>query len=278
MFHLNNLWPDGLVWLVLAATVLSLFARPQVWPTMLGITALTALYFSRISLLAVASVALGLTIAKLSQRHKGRYHILCHVLVIIWALFLTLHLIPGFDNLLVVEQAVTGSGSIPFTMYLNLDKPLIVFGLLLLSPTMLKHDGSITRPEIVSLTVLFLALPLIAWGTGIVRPEMSIPDWIWLFMLNNLLFTCVAEEALFRGYIQHSLVQRYSPTVGVGIASFLFGLAHFSGGILFIAVATLAGLLYGIAYHWSGRLVYAVLIHFAFNLVHLLFFTYPLAN
>ncbi|WEM45608.1 type II CAAX endopeptidase family protein (plasmid) [Photobacterium sp. DA100] len=245
---------------------------------MLSITALTALYFSRISPLALTIVVLGLAVAKLSHRQKSGYNILCHIFVITWALFLALHLIPGFDNLLVVEKAVTGSGSIPFTMYLNLDKPLIVFGLLLLSPTMLKHDRSITRPQIVSLAVLFLALPLIAWGTGIVHPEKSVPDWIWLFILNNLIFTCVAEEALFRGYIQHSLARRFSPSVGISIASLLFGFAHFSGGVWFIAIATLAGLLYGFTYHWTGRLLYAVLIHFAFNLVHLLFFTYPLAN
>jgi membrane protease YdiL (CAAX protease family) len=59
------------------------------------------------------------------------------------------------------------------------------------------------------------------------------------------------------------------------IAALLFGLAHFAGGPLLIFFAALAGLIYGLAWQWSGRLWIATLVHFAFNLTHLLLFTYP---
>lgn len=278
MFHLNDLWPDGLVWLLLASTVLSLFFKPKMWPALLSLTAVAALYFSRISPLALGVVVIGLAVAKLSQRQTGAYKAICHGFVIIWAVAFVLHLVPGFNNLLVLDKALTGTNSIPFTMYLNLDKPLIVFGLLLLVPSMLKQTTVISRPQLTILAVLFVALPFLAWSTGIVQPEASLPVWTWVFIINNLLFTCVAEEALFRGYIQQRLIQRFNPIVGIIVASILFGLAHFAGGILFIAIATLAGLLYGLTYYWTGRLAFAVVTHFAFNLVHLLFFTYPMAN
>ncbi|SQL02415.1 CAAX amino protease [Pseudomonas aeruginosa] len=40
--------------------------------------------------------------------------------------------------------------------------------------------------------------------------------------------------------------------------------------------AGLAGLIYGLAWLWSGRLWVATLFHFGLNLTHLLLFTYPL--
>ena len=278
MFHVNDLWPDGLVWLLLAGTVLSLFFMPRIWPVLLGTTGLVALFLDRISPIALVFTLFGLGIAKISQGQKGLYKRLCHILVVIWGVCLALHQIPGFDNLLVLEKTLTGSDSIPFTMYLNLDKPLIAFGLLLLAPAMLWQKTYANRQQLAIIFGLFLTLPFIAWGVGIVQPEFSLPNWIWVFVINNLIFTCVAEECLFRGYIQRGLCQRFSPTVGITVASLLFGMAHFAGGALFILVATLAGLLYGLTYFWTGKLAFAVLIHFAFNLVHLMFFTYPMSH
>ncbi|MGL6500415.1 hypothetical protein ACSZOJ_19370 [Aeromonas dhakensis] len=48
-----------------------------------------------------------------------------------------LHLIPGFTNLKVLDQVQAGPASVPFNMYLNLDKPLVFFGLLLAWPALL---------------------------------------------------------------------------------------------------------------------------------------------
>jgi uncharacterized protein len=58
-------------------------------------------------------------------------------------------------------------------------------------------------------------------------------------------------------------------------ASVLFGGVHLGGGIEFALLATLAGLGYGTVYYWTGRLHYAVLLHFAVNAVHLLAFAAP---
>jgi uncharacterized protein len=58
-------------------------------------------------------------------------------------------------------------------------------------------------------------------------------------------------------------------------ASVLFGVVHLGGGIAFALLATLAGLGYGAVYYWTGRLHYAVLLHFAVNAVHLLAFAAP---
>ena len=116
----------------------------------------------------------------------------------------------------------------------------------------------------------------IAVGLGALNIEWSLPGWWWLFAINNLLFTCVAEEAFFRGFIQQAITKRFNSLIGLLLASLLFGIAHFAGGFLFVIFATLAGIGYGLTFAITGRLWVAVLVHFAFNVVHLIVFTYPL--
>lgn len=60
------------------------------------------------------------------------------------------------------------------------------------------------------------------------------------------------------------------------LSSVIFGLMHLGGGVLLVVFATLAGVLYGLAWLWSGRLWVATVLHFTLNLCHALFFTYPL--
>jgi len=278
MIFPNDLLPEVITWLLLATTVITAFIQPRYWLHLLVITFASALYFNNVNFVGILAITAGLAVAALAREAKGKWKVACHCLVIMWCLALVLHLIPGFNNLLVLDKVITGPESIPFTLYLNLDKPMAFFGLLLLVPTMLGKRNILSPKHISILAISFILLPVVPLVLNLVKPELSVPSWWWIFALNNLLFTCVAEEALFRGYIQRLLTQRFNPLVGIGIASLLFGAAHFAGGPLFIVVASLAGLLYGLTYYWSGKLSYAVAIHFGFNMVHLLFFTYPLAN
>ena len=93
-----------------------------------------------------------------------------------------------------------------------------------------------------------------------------------LFLTSNLFLTCVAEEAAFRGVIQGLLARRLGTdlrTVNgwlpVLLAAVLFGLAHAAGGPLYVGLAMLAGLGYGLAYALSARIELAIALHFALN-------------
>ncbi len=93
----------------------------------------------------------------------------------------------------------------------------------------------------------------------------------------NLGITCLVEELIFRGLLQRELVGRFGVVAGIGLATALFGAAHLPAGFGFAGLATLAGLGYGLAFHYSGdRLWVAVLLHGAVNSLHLLLLTYPL--
>ncbi|WP_146135922.1 CPBP family intramembrane glutamic endopeptidase, partial [Yersinia pseudotuberculosis] len=127
--------------------------------------------------------------------------------------------------------------------------------------------------------VLILSVPallLLAVALGGLKIELHTPVWIGSFIIANLFFVCLAEEALFRGYLQQRLGQWLGSYPALVITALLFGSAHFAGGPLLMLFAALAGVIYGLAWLWSGRLWVAVAFHFALNLMHLLFFTYPL--
>ncbi len=124
-----------------------------------------------------------------------------------------------------------------------------------------------------------LLLPL-ALMSHYVRPNFKLPQLTWLWILNNLFFVCVAEEALFRGLIQGGLAKLLPPKkiwafFAIGVAALLFGLAHFKGGPAYMILAAIAGLFYGYAFWKANRIEAPILVHFSLNLIHFLAFSYP---
>ncbi|WP_045387220.1 CPBP family intramembrane glutamic endopeptidase [Vibrio rotiferianus] len=270
------------LWVPLILAIGAVFFRQKVVAlVLLGLTLLIALFIGRIELtafistLVVLGVAYRLPMLASNQKTKPVYYLGWSV-VIIWCVMLFVHLIPGFNNLQVLNKVTAGPLSAPFSMYLNLDKPLALFALFLAYPFLLGGEAKGRVKPALLVMILLLSLLPIAAMLGALKPELSLPSWWWLFALNNLILTCVAEEALFRGFVQQSFSRRFDWRLGLVIASILFGLAHFAGGPLLIVFATLAGLGYGLVFHFTGRLWCAVLAHFLFNFCHLVFFTYPI--
>ncbi|MDN3557433.1 CPBP family intramembrane glutamic endopeptidase [Halomonas maura] len=193
---------------------------------------------------------------------------------------LVTHAWPGVQGLLLAEATVLKAGSVPMSLYFHHDKVLVAWSLLAWLPL---FDRS-ARPLAVGRS--WAVAPLVAGGVlaimglaavlGLVAWQPGLPALFWAFAIANLLNTCVAEELLFRGLLQRWLVERAGWRLGLFAASGLFGIAHLAGGTAFVLVATAAGGLYGLVYLWTGRLVWAVLVHWGLNLTHLALFTYPM--
>lgn len=208
----------------------------------------------------------------------SRRHRLSEALLVVIAVGLFLHLFPGFANPRQVDEVRAGAQSVPFSFSFNFDKALVPFVLLAALPTLFRAPGHPPRFRWLSALALIAAVPLLL-GSAVLPGGLAIephfPPWLGAFVLANLFFISLAEEALFRGYLQQRLREALGGMPALLLSALLFGLAHAPGGVLLVIFATLAGGLYGLAWHWSGRLWLATLLHFALNLTHLLLFTYP---
>ncbi|PAF54208.1 CAAX protease family protein [Helicobacter sp. 13S00482-2] len=206
--------------------------------------------------------------------------VITEILLLITVVALFFHLIPGFNNPKILDKVLIGEHSTLFSMYFNLDKSLVTFVLFFTIPTLFLTKTSKNQTPS-KWCVLILSVPvllIIALLLGGLRIEHHFPAWIWQFVLANLFFVSLAEEALFRGYIQQRLDKFIGAIPALLIASILFGLIHYQGGYLLVIFSILAGIIYGIAWMWSGRLWVSAFFHFGLNLIHLLFFTYPAYN
>lgn len=193
------------------------------------------------------------------------------------------HLWPGFNNLLLLNKVQFSEKSAPFTMYLNFDK--VCAGLLLFYffvRASNKHSLKIPDLKTMGLTWLALIFAIVPIGiiVGYIALDIKWPSQGALWIINNFFFVCFAEEVLFRGVIQTKLsLLRYKNLpphlVALVLSSLLFGLAHYKGGVAYIALSTFAGLFYSYVFYRTQKLLASIWVHFALNLFHFFLFTYP---
>ena len=246
------------------ATLLGVYAGVVLWP---GVAVLAVL---------VAS-------ASMSLRASGLTRHIYVILTIATALALALHMAPGFRNPKLFDSVRLSSDAAPFTQYLNFDKGaaglvvLATFGAKAASFHELLRILRTSAP-VVALTVLAtVALGLVL---HYVRVDPKVPFLTLAFLGANLFFTCVAEEAFFRGFLQERLMRFLEPLrawrwVPVALSAFAFGGAHAGAGSMYLVLATVAGLGYAIAYRVTRRVEAPIAAHFAVNATQFLSFTYP---
>jgi uncharacterized protein len=199
------------------------------------------------------------------------------------ALALAMHKVPGFANPQLIANVRFSPDAVPYTQYANFDKASV--GLILLAFLCPRAGTAADWRALLRGTLPILAMTVagvmaIALAAGLVRPDVKWPAYTLVFLATNLLFTCVAEEAFFRGFVQDRLAaawrsKRIWQVAVIGCSAALFGLAHLGGGAAYALLATLAGLGYASAFAVTRRIEAAILTHFAFNAVHFVAFTYP---
>lgn len=255
------------------------------WPylALLSIGYGLALAYGQLAWTAAISVALLLLAGyAVRQREMPVGRVLGHVLFLVMAMALAMHWMPGFFNGRAIAAQRFTDDAARFAMYLNQDKPLIGFWLLLACPWIV---GRRSFRLSVYATALGLGLSaVLALGgallLGMIHWAPKWPEQVWIWALNNLLLVTLVEEALFRGYIQGGLSRRLKHLAQGGnlaliLASLLFGLVHAGAGWQWVLLSGLAGIGYGFAYRFGG-LGAAIATHFALNLLHFTLFTYPM--
>ncbi|MBD2837405.1 CPBP family intramembrane metalloprotease [Pseudomonas sp. JM0905a] len=191
---------------------------------------------------------------------------------------LAAHLVPGFSPLPLGEPQRLSPDAPPYALRVSWDKLLVGMTLLawwLGRPTPRALAPAPRNAWLAALATLLL-VPLLALAIGLVGWQPKWPEMIWEWLAVNLLVTVLAEELVFRGLLQPVLVCRLGARDGVLLTAAIFGAVHLPFSPLFALVAGLAGLGYGLAFHYSGRLSMAVALHLAVNACHLMLLSYPL--
>jgi membrane protease YdiL (CAAX protease family) len=227
-------------------------------------------------------------LVKESYQKRSPFHssllILFKVFIFIFAWGFYDHLIPGFSNWRMISGVKISYDSIPYTAYLNFDKTLCCLLILYFTPILQKKPlyfpallKTIYKPAFAGIIITCMAALLLNY----IRVDIKVPDFAFFWVVNNLLFVCIAEETLFRGFMQQSILNQHlgedesKQWLNILIAALLFGLYHHRGGIEYIFLATLAGCFYGYIFQKTKRIEASILAHFTLNLIHFLFFSYP---
>lgn len=199
------------------------------------------------------------------------------------ALALSLHRFPGFVNPALVEDMKFSLDARPITHHANFDTisaGLILMALFCNPVRRLEEWKDIVRRTIPVATATLLLVLGLAVIVGYVKIDVKMTPYTAIFLVTNLLFTCVTEEAFFRGFIQEQLMRgmsglRSGVALATVISAVLFSIAHIRGGPWLVLLAAIAGLGYAYAYLLTRRVEAAILTHFSLNATHFVAFTYP---
>ena len=281
-----------LPFLLLLTAVFGLWMHRAIWIGAL-LAAIVAGYFSGalhglaalwIALLAALALAYRRVRANTGSSNRPVWQALVGFLFFSYALAMGLALLPGFTRVVLVDAASLSPGAAPYDIAVGF--PKVVTGILILgliNPVLVRSWGEL-GPVLVRAMPVFAITALVALVAVLLMGYTTFaPKWTAVFLLwapINLFFTCLSEEAFFRGFVQHELSRVGSRPVlaagiALGIAAILFGLAHFAGGSLYVCAAAIAGAGYGWAFLRTGRIEGSMAVHFGVNATHFLLFTYP---
>ncbi|WP_309744762.1 MULTISPECIES: CPBP family intramembrane glutamic endopeptidase [unclassified Chamaesiphon] len=247
------------------------------------LTLVSAVFYGYVNFIAVPVIFVFSSGFMLLRQERSFLKLVGAMLITVLSIGFMSHWVPGFHNPALIKNSIISADGIPYSLSLDFDKALIGFFYILLGTVMIRTVREFKASVKTCLVGVWLIVACLLPSSvvmGYVRPDLKFGEfflqWAWI----NLFFTCLAEEAFFRGFIQTRLSillasYRYGSVIALIVASSLFGIAHFAGGFKYVILATMAGLGYGLVYSRTRHIEASVLTHFSVNAIHFLFFTYP---
>lgn len=258
------------------------------WAAFFVVSMVSGLVAGVLRPLGIVEIGLFCGVAYLTQaaKQKPTQSFVFGSVTAILALALAMHKLPGFNNPVVISSMTLSAGATAFTQYVNFDKGAV--GLVLLAFICSRANtfagwGKLLKQTYPIALVTAVAVLGVAMSIGYIKPDFKITQVTALFLVTNLFFTVIAEEAFFRGFLQDRLAVSltrfyYGQLIAVICSAMLFGAAHAAGGITYMLLAGLAGLGYAYSYSVTRRIEAPIIVHFALNTVHVIGFTYPHIN
>ncbi len=275
---------QGLTTVAMIVAVVGLWAaNPRVWVGLYATAIAIALYTGSITPVALVSLSLfGWLIYVYTLDNK--YSVAAFGAAMIVGTLFGLHVLPGFNNLQYISDYRLNETTAAFSVWFNYNKVsvgILIFGIIF-HKHLIRSFSDLGVMCKAMFPVVAIGLPLV-YAIGLMLGYTDV-DWtpsaVFIpWAIKNLFFTVLAEEAFFRGLIQRQLAatinSKHAAILAILIGGVLFGVAHFGGGVYYVLLASVAGCVYGYAYHVTGRIEAAILTHFLLNAGHFLFFSYP---
>lgn len=272
--------------LFLGLLSLWVYRRVWVWGFFLGISLLFALMGKVIAIQALLPIGLLLGVHLwLHYPIRGLLRLILVLIATVISLALSYHVAYGFFNWALTSSMKLSSDALPYTYYLNYDKPFIGFFILALNLPLLED-------RIHYKTMLVRAIPLSLVGLAIliylalhfqlIKFDFKLVYFLPIWIVSNLFLTVIPEEAFYRGFLQREICEhlhnKWAGVLSILVVSIGFALMHykFIDNYFYIGMAFVASVIYGSIYHATKSIESSILCHAAFNIAHMIFFTYPI--
>jgi len=260
--------------MILAFISLWIEKKPWLWGSFLALSFLFAFFAKLIDFrIFIALGILCISHLFLSAQTKG----IARLITILVACFISIsllgHFFPGFNNWKLTDG-----------LYLNFDKPFVGFFPLALTIPLIHsrlHFHSVFV-KTVALSILgVIILASLALYLHLIEIDLKLPHISAIWLVANLFFVTIPEEAFFRGFLQREITDyintKWAGVISVIIVSLLFALLHFIfvKNFAFLSLTFIASLIYGSIYHLTKTIESSIFCHYLFNVVHFSCFTYP---
>lgn len=271
--------------LIMAFLSLWIHKRPWLWGSFLVISFAFAFYAKLIDFkIFVALFFLGGAHLMLSTEIKGWTRVITVGVAFVFSIALMGHFFPGFHNWKLMEGVQISHNAYPFTMYLNYDKPFVGFFPLAFTIPLLYsrfHTRTIAVKAFTLSILGILVMMIVALYLQVVDIDLKFPHSWLIFLIANLFFVTIPEEAFFRGFLQREIHNyfhaKWSGAFSIIVVSLLFAGLHFPfvKDLNFLSLTFIASLIYGTVYHLTRSIESSIFCHYLFNIVHFFCFTYP---
>lgn len=274
-------------YLFLILSIMSVWINRRIWIWgLLGIVSLALAYYGNVIELK-ALIPIGLLFlcqAALTQDITGFWRLFSALIAAIISFALIAHMVAGFHNILLIKNYLTSSNAVPMNFYINYDKPFIglfVLGLLVPLIETKKRFFIILTQSILWFVLTAIVLLGLAYSFDLVIYDPKIPTITLVWIILQIFFVCIPEEAFLRGFLQREITKDLnnfaSGFLAILIVSLLAGLMHlfFQPNLTYAFLAFAANVMYGSIFYFTKSIESSILVHFLTNATHFFFFTYP---
>lgn len=278
----------SLSFLFLIFTMISFWMYKKVWIWVpILFTACSLAYFAKILDLEILLPVFLLFFCYFSLKSDigGFGRLFICIITAALSLGFSLHLFPDIHNWFLASNVQLSSDAPSFNYYWNFDKPFIGLFVLAFHVKLIKNKQELipvfwkTAFFAICFLVLFIGACL---SFDLVRFDFKFPMILFPWLIGNLFFVVIPEECFFRGFLQEeirkAIPHKWAPIFAIFLVSLVFALFHifFLQNFTYIALAFVASFAYGYIFHLTKSIESAIFTHYFLNVVHFIFFTYPI--